>query len=293
MQPTQPDIVLFPSAQVDRFWRADQKHLRVGRSSTNKHGSGAELKHPDQEINSIEEFLASLRETALENLVWFRGQARSEWKLIPNIARETDAHPGGAMDLEAAAIKRFKQNAGAFLSKNPEGTWQWIFLMQHHRALTRLLDWSESPLVALYFALEQGHDEFDAAVWCLDPMRLNEHAGHRSRNPRDVLGFEDDNQLDSYLPEMVTQGQPVLGPVAAIAPRNTARMAAQSATFTIIHADPKPIEDVNDGSHIWRFMVPAQSKQALREDMRLMGFNELMLFPGLERVAAHALELLQ
>ena len=251
------------------------------------------MKYPEREINSIEEFLDGLRETTVESIVWFRGQARTCWKLIPNIARETEAHPKGAMDLESAAIKRFKQNAGAFLTKYPEDTWQWIFLMQHHRALTRLLDWSESPLVALYFALEKGHEKHDAAVWCLDPMRLNEHAGHRPRHPRDVLGFEDDKELGSYLPEHVAPGQNVLMPVAAIAPRNTARMAAQSAAFTIIHADPRPIEEVEDRSHIWRFIVPAKSKQTLRKDLHIMGFNELMLFPGLDRVAEHALELLQ
>lgn len=251
------------------------------------------MKYEDREVESIGDFIEGLRATTQDSLVWFRGQACADWQLLPNIARSTDAHPDGAMDNEGAAIKRFRQNAGAFLDRQPEDIWQWIFLMQHHRGLTRLLDWTESPLVGLYFALEEGHEDQSAAVWCLDPIRLNEHSGHRPRNPRDVLGFGDDAVLNSYLPDHVTPGDNVLLPVAAIGPRNSARMVAQSATFTIIHADRNPIEEIQDGSHIWRFIVPAAAKTRLREDLRIMGFNEFLLFPDLERLALYTKELLQ
>ena len=251
------------------------------------------MKYEDCSIDSIGAFVDALRSTSAETVVWFRGQRRMDWKLLPNIARPTNRRPDGALDQEAAAIKRFRQNAGAFLARMPEDMWQLIFLMQHHRGLTRLLDWSESPLVALYFALEKGDDDEKAVVWCLDPMGLNEHAGHRRRNPRDVLGFGDDDVLDSYLPDRVKPGDTVLLPVAGIGPRNSARMVAQSGTFTIIHADPQAIEDVEGGAHVWRFIIPGENKSSLRDDLRLIGFNEFMLFPDLERVALYTKELLE
>jgi len=56
----------------------------------------------------------------------------------------------------------------------PKDEWDWIFLMQHYRAPTRLLDWSESPLVALYFALvDKLQEDSDGALWCMDPIALN------------------------------------------------------------------------------------------------------------------------
>ena len=42
----------------------------------------------------------------------------------------------------------------------------WLALMQHYGAPTRLLDWTRSPYVALYFALEKADKE--SAVWAIN-----------------------------------------------------------------------------------------------------------------------------
>ncbi|MCB5383968.1 FRG domain-containing protein [Blautia glucerasea] len=54
----------------------------------------------------------------------------------------------------------------------------WLTMMQHYGLPTRLLDWSESPLVALYFALSEKKDDIDAAVWIMNPMKLNKKVGY-------------------------------------------------------------------------------------------------------------------
>lgn len=55
---------------------------------------------------------------------------------------------------------------------NSADDWYWYFLMQHYGCPTRLLDWTTSPLVALYFAV-RNPNELDAAVWVIDPWRWN------------------------------------------------------------------------------------------------------------------------
>jgi hypothetical protein len=58
---------------------------------------------------------------------------------------------------------------------DPDDYFGWLFLAQHYGLPTRLLDWSESPLVALYFAVTEGHEDHDGCVWALWPGGLNSY----------------------------------------------------------------------------------------------------------------------
>ena len=72
-------------------------------------------------------------------------------------------------------MKQFKQNAFQFLSAPPKANLNGFFLMQHYAIPTRLLDWTENPLVGMYFAL-QDYDakrKQAAALWCMYPQELN------------------------------------------------------------------------------------------------------------------------
>jgi hypothetical protein len=245
------------------------------------------MRHLDTEIRGVGDLVAAVKATCRDGLVWFRGQERADWTLIPSVTR-----PGGNLDAELTTIKRFKQSARPYLPQRPEGDWEWIFLMQHHRAPTRLLDWSESPLVGLFFATHNPeHDAFASAVWCLDPVALNRLAGHHRSFAHDILAFGIDNQLDEYLPDKVNARVTKLNPVAAIGPRNSARMVAQAGTFTVIHAENVAIEAIPPATHVWRFTVPANAKADIREELRLIGITEYSLFPDLDRVALLVKEL--
>lgn len=168
-----------------------------------------------------------------------------------------------------------------------------MFLMQHHRAYTRLLDWSESPLAALYFAVsETKYKRSNGAVWCLDPVALNKHSNLKFEFDTEIPAFGRDKAVDSYLPSRVHEGTSVLNPVAIVGPRNTARMAAQLGTFTINHRVHTPIDRIGTGDHVWRWIIPAEAKPRLRRELNHLGFSALTLFPELDRVADLSKELL-
>lgn len=160
--------------------------------------------------------------------------------------------------------------------------------MQHHGLSTRLLDWSENPLVGLYFAVENDVAE-DSILWVLLPTFLNAKAGIRPKYEHEIPSFEDE-ELTNYLPSTISrETRSSLNPIAAIAPRNSARMQAQQGVFTITHRENVYIDEVGDPAtrdHIWRYVIPAAAKQEIREDLRRLGITRFSVFPELTSIAA-------
>lgn len=248
------------------------------------------MKFKDESVSSITDLLALLKtQRPLDQPVWFRGQSDLKWKLIPSVARIASA-----VSAEFTLIKRFKQNALTFLINRPATEWDWLFLMQHYGVPTRLLDWTESPLVALYFAVsEEEHRDKDGAVWCLLPKSLNENANYQPEHSLELPFFDVDEQLKLYLPDAIAKERNTkLKPLAAIAVRESPRMVAQLGAFTITHREQTSIDDVGDGNHIWRLKIPKGAKKELFEELALFSVNRLSLFPELTSVAESAREII-
>ena len=90
----------------------------------------------------------------------FRGQADAAWPLETSLTRYLRTFGGpsnGWRQRERHILHTFKRKAHVLLPETPEEgeTLEWLALMQHHGAPTRLLDFSWSPYVAAFFALER------------------------------------------------------------------------------------------------------------------------------------------
>ena len=246
------------------------------------------MRFKDVRVRSLADVLKALKtQSKSTRQIWFRGHSKSAWKLIPSLARKSSYLRG-----ENALIKRFMQNAVPHLERPATDEWEWMFLMQHHRAPTRLLDWSESPLTALYFATLTNR-RAEGAVWCLDPVALNKEAKLNFDHVTEVPAFgRQDKALTSYLPSLVHENPAELNPIAIVGPRNTPRMAAQLGTFTINHRAHIPIERIGECKHVWRWLIPANAKQAIALELNWLGISALTLFPELDRVADISREVL-
>lgn len=242
------------------------------------------MKFEDVEINSIGELIAVLQEQTVDiNLpIWFRGQADAEWPLNPRLMRQNP------LPSESHYLNRFKQDALFILNRKPETEFEWLFLMQHHGISTRLLDWSESPLTALYFTLTS-EAEKDGALWVLLPTELNRISNYKPDFAAEIPSFEDEH-LQNYLPSTIAhERKSSLQPMAAIAPRNSQRMQSQQGVFTISHREIIPVENAGHQdlpkNHIWKFIVPSASKPRLLAELKLLGINKFKLFPELESLS--------
>lgn len=104
--------------------------------------------------------------------IWFRGQTDASYKLVPSVFRELV--DGNYYD-EEMVINHFKlRDPNAEKSSMRLSTFDLLCLMQHHNLPTRLLDWTESILIALYFAVnDEAKDEKNGKVFALNVRRLN------------------------------------------------------------------------------------------------------------------------
>lgn len=104
-----------------------------------------------------------------ENWV-FRGQSNAGWGLENAIERTDFIHLYKGIEVDFLA--EFQRGARNYLNKDetPEHLIEWLALMQHHGAPTRLLDFTRSPYIAAYFAFEQnwvGPDDY-LSIWAIN-----------------------------------------------------------------------------------------------------------------------------
>jgi len=242
------------------------------------------MKFEDKTINSIGELIDAMKENIGDYVgpVWFRGQSKSKWHLEPRLMRENNQIS------ENYLVNRFKQNATFILNHQPKSEFDWLFLMQHHSTPTRLLDWSESPLSAIYFSVDSNIDD-EGALWLLLPCFLNEKSNYRPDFEFEIPSFEDEH-MQNYLPTTIARERSSkLFPMAAIAPRNSSRMQAQQGVFTISHRENIFIEDVGHQgtpkNYIWRYLIPSAKKEQIRKELKLLGISRFQLFPELESLS--------
>lgn len=101
--------------------------------------------------------------------LWFRGQPFYDHELRPRIFRQGE--PFGYYFDESGMYDEFTRRfpeQGA----THKTVYEWLTLMQHYGLPTRLLDWTTSAVVAIYFCCYQDHER-DGAIFAFNPKNLN------------------------------------------------------------------------------------------------------------------------
>jgi len=110
----------------------------------------------------------------------FRGHKSTTYCLQPSIEREAQ---GDWASLERFMLKEFRSKARMHIRSSdlPQGDkiLEWLALMRHSGVPTRLLDFTFSPYIALYFALRNRtpkEKSKDAELWAIDADALGKKA---------------------------------------------------------------------------------------------------------------------
>ncbi len=240
--------------------------------------------HP---IDNVAGYLTSLRPYVanLPDIVStvYRGQGKQHPlrpKLVrhlrPNIDESELASPDeieNALFLEQSFLQEFKNQSVPYLSFVPQYDLEWLALAQHHGMATRLLDWTESPLTALFFAVENTSEfDHDGVIWVFTGGKYYSEHKHS-----DLASLKE--SIDSvliYFPKHINP-----------------RIVAQQSCFTVLNLGSNlyflPLEtwysrqkDMSDGYfNLIKFNIPAKVKYKLLFELDDIGINHLSMFPDL------------
>jgi hypothetical protein len=236
-------------------------------------------------INSVAEFMTfvdSLPWISKERSharAWFRGQGDARWKLTPGVYR-----PGFIEDDdEVARLKKERHLSQDFFVRSgnllagPRNDVDLYFLQQHFGMPTRLLDWTTSALVALYFAVWNKHDQkVDGAIAALDAYKFYDKSGiATSRRPEVIAAVK-----------IITNWEKKEFPDRILVVRPTQiemRMSLQRAGFTF-HVPRRPVLEEADNSTLRVAIVSHSAKEMIRRQLLNLGVDAASIYgdlPGL------------
>ena len=246
-------------------------------------------------INDIDELLKVF--TELRGWL-FRGQKSVDFELESSLERycgKVFNYPDYARKMEDTLLSEFKSRAHLYLSKDiiPETKLGWLSLMQHHGCPTRLLDFTTSPYVSLFFAQDgfNPDDGKDMCIWAISNSFLEKesfdyltsNAGLQVNYP--TYAMNKDNIFESNFDK---GGHSIL---LSIEPKVTnLRLENQAGLFILSGTYSRKFKDyfeeISTVSNVARKLVI--SKDLIDEVVLLLmdtGINNRRIYPGIDGVA--------
>lgn len=219
----------------------------------------------------------------------FRGQRDASWPLISSLSRYLlNFMPERAQwrTREERATRIFRRKAHNYL-KDPQvldDELRCLALIQHHGGPTRLIDFTKSPFVAAFFALERSST--DAAVFALntpqlwieaplsDPSMTRQKIDPRIKHNLGMYFYDNSNDI-------LWVGEPT---------QMEQRLVAQSGTFVMPGVLDKSIDQIlanypHSSDLIKKIVLPKHCRSDGLRMLYRMNITNATLFPDLEGLA--------
>ncbi|WP_159021494.1 FRG domain-containing protein [Formosa sp. L2A11] len=275
-------------------------------------------------IDLMHEKIATISTPSEIKNIWFRGEGSNNIStpLVPKAFRQR----GGSLNdtftkktayedvinIESNLKSSFFREAEMFLNKKGinNNEWNKYFLMQHYGMQTRLLDWTESALISLYFSISDSHfKEDDSVVWLLSPHSYNKSVLSKLSNGTIQTGsiyfpqkankielidkngeFNRDELFRMYLNLDFEHNhksyEKEFYPLAIYPYLLDERMRNQKSCFTIFGNEVNGILDFKDNhKFLTKIIIDKNSKIKIRKELELLGISERDIYPDLSGIS--------
>jgi hypothetical protein len=212
--------------------------------------------------------------------IWYRGHACASYTMLPTLIRA-----GYSPEVEAGLYEEFRIRAVSRHRDFPAGdgsvaTAHRMTIMRHYGLPTRVLDWSNSALVAAFFAVGEVRYKCDAVLWALCPQTLNE----LRINKRGIASLSGGVAYDELLKVLTGQGSTAT--FAARSPEVDPRMFAQQGSSYTFHGDPMPLEETPDAEKfLVKLVIPSEVRVEFATYLVALGMRLSSIYPDLQNLA--------
>jgi len=224
----------------------------------------------------------------------FRGQINAEWLLRTSIER--CSFFAKSYHVEKDFVKDFQRGAFTYATNislpKDDDYLNWLSLMQHHGAPTRFLDFSFSPFIAAFFALE--NTERNCAVWAIEKDHLKEDLHHKFKD-----GFQFREDLFFDLKEDVFNRIFNKNKISCVFPvrpfvTNKRSIQQQSIFVSLGNSNETFMEQLKKYNwpqylkdHVIKIVLPNRIKDEALYDLNRMNINRSTLFSDLDGYSAY------
>lgn len=219
----------------------------------------------------------------------YRGMTNADFRMVTSLRRNCRELQ---RNLEPAILKNFAKYAVIEDPSVAHSVWRQMILGQHHGLPTRLLDWTQSALVALHFAVSEEDlarmEDHDCMVWRVDIAELHALLPERYQQVMrdyqaevfsvDMLGSAAQS-LALYDRDMGDRSMVVLEP-----PSLSARIVNQYSFFSVIPMEMENVEDFLDHftGHTVKYVIDRKLRWRVRDMLDQLNMSERIVYPGLD-----------
>jgi hypothetical protein len=223
--------------------------------------------YTEYNVKSFNEYLDIILKIPVEHFTLYRGQPIDK-TLLPKIARY---NVPDVERIEREMLEDFQRRSLHLIDSQPGSKWDWLALAQHHGMATRLLDWSENPLIALWFSMSTASDVWTeySVVWGFNVPPKDIINADESMNPFEVSATR------VFKPNHIVK-----------------RISAQFGWFTIHKQNEEkkfvPFEKSPEYSkRLFKIVVPKSCFAECKNRLHNFGINSAMMYPDIDGLAKH------